>query len=276
MKPMIDTHCHLDIYPDPLAIMRQSEQQGVYVVAMSTTPTRYLRFRPTIQKGSTIRAALGIHPLEAGQVTESEWEIFIAHLSETSYIGEVGLDFSSEGLPSREQQIVVFRRILGAVDGKGKVLSIHSRRAEGTVIELLEEFSARPAIFHWYSGGNRVLDRILSSGHYCSCNPAMIRSQRGQSIVKQVPNDRLLVETDGPYINITNHPVVPSDVEVVYRYLSRLWDMSLEAVRELIYANFLRCIQYEIGKQPAFIVLGVPSASQAAEIRVQEHTDAYR
>ena len=104
------------------------------------------------------------------------------------------------------------------------MLSIHSRRAEVTVLEFLLEFKTRPTVFHWYSGPLGVLDQILRSGHYCSLNPAMIRSTHGQQVMGRLPKERVLVETDGPYVKIGGRPETPKDIDLVYRYLSEHWD----------------------------------------------------
>src|SRR5581483_48855 len=154
-------------------------------------------------------------------------------------VGEVGLDFSPEGVSSRSEQERAFRRVLQAVAGSNKVLSIHSRRAESTVLDLLREFKARPAIFHWYSGPLGVLDRILEAGHFCSVNPAMVRSAHGQKIIGRLPKARVLVETDGPYVKIGGRPATPIDIDLVYQYLSEHWSQPISQVVEQVYSNYL-------------------------------------
>jgi TatD DNase family protein len=186
-----------------------------------------------------IRFALGAHPLTTNKLNSLEWALFNRYLTDTSYIGEVGLDFSPDGVATRSDQEQTFRRVLSAVAGKHKVLTLHSRRAEATVAELLAEYAVGPAIFHWYSGSVSILDRILEAGHYLSFNPAMIRSKNGQRIIARVPADRVLVETDGPYTTVAGRPTTPQDVDVVYTYLAALQQQDVEAVISQVYRNFM-------------------------------------
>ena len=97
-----------------------------------------------------IRLALGMHPLYAEKHFK-EFPAFLRLIDATSYIGEVGLDFSREGLSTKDIQVSSFRKILKAIQGKKKILSIHSRKAEREVLSYLIDFQAKGAIFHWYS-----------------------------------------------------------------------------------------------------------------------------
>lgn len=239
-KPIfIDTHCHIDQYEKPLAVIRSLDSSAIVAVAMTTSPSAFIILRRRFADERHLRFALGLHPLHAAALPESEWALFARYLTETRYIGEVGLDFSSQGMSSRTGQERAFRRVLQAVAGSNKVLSIHSRRAEVSVLDLLHEFKARSAVFHWYSGPLGVLDRILEAGHYCSVNPAMIRSVHGQKVIERLPKTRVLVETDGPYVKIGGRPATPKDVELVYQYLSERWGQSIPQVVEQVYSNFL-------------------------------------
>ncbi len=208
------------------------------VIGVSNTPSAYAQMRRTFEGHRNVRFALGAHPLDVDRLTPGEWAIFYRSLPETTYVGEVGLDFSQEGVGTRVQQEQVFRRVLEGVAGKGKVLTIHSRRAEAAVLELLTEYRVGPVIFHWYSGPLGVLERVIESGHFLSFNPAMTLSKGGRRIIERVPAERALVETDGPYVSLQGRPVTPSDVRMVYAYLAKVRQLSLEEVAEQIFSNF--------------------------------------
>jgi TatD DNase family protein len=193
-----------------------------------------------------MRFAVGVHPLEAAKLGERDWSLFESCLPETSYVGEAGLDFSTQGRGTRGEQEQAFRRILRVVAGRGKVLSLHSRGAENAVLQLLTEHEVGPAIFHWYTGPVTVLDRLLAAGHYCSFNPAMVRSARGQAIIARVPPSRALIETDGPYVRVGGRPVEPTDVLLVYRYLSQVWRQPIATVTQQVYDNFRHLFRPEL------------------------------
>src|SRR5437867_233497 len=106
---------------------------------MTVAPSVYRRLRPRFARQPGIRLALGAHPLHVSAFPAIEWRLFDEYVSDTSYIGEVGLDFSSRGVVSRPAQERAFRRVLERVRTLKKVVSIHSRRAEDAVLELLSE-----------------------------------------------------------------------------------------------------------------------------------------
>jgi TatD DNase family protein len=239
-KPVfIDTHCHIDQYEEPLAIIRSLDTKAIVAIAVTTSPSAFEFLRHRFADERHLRFPLGVHPLHAAALPESEWTLFNRCLTQTRYVGEVGLDFSPLGIGSRIEQERAFRRVPRAVAGSNKMLSIHSRRAEATVLDLLLEFSIRPAVFHWYSGPLGVLDHILEAGHYCSVNPAMVRSTPGRKVIERLPKARVLVETDGPYVKIGGRPATPTDVELVYRYLAGRLGQSIPQVVEQVYSNFM-------------------------------------
>lgn len=80
------------------------------------------------------------------------------------------------------------------------------------MLDLLGESGVGPAVFHWYSGPFKVLDALLEAGHYCSFNPAMVCSKRGQEIIRRVPRNRALAETDGPFVKVGRRRATPGDV----------------------------------------------------------------
>jgi TatD DNase family protein len=105
-------------------------------------------------------------------------------------------------------------------------------------LELLLEHSILNAIFHWYSGPLGVLDRILAAGFYLSVGPAMIQSAKGRRIIARLPRDRVLVETDGPFVSVAGRPAVPTDAGVVYGALSQEWASPRSELTRLLWHNF--------------------------------------
>ncbi len=233
----LDTHCHLGEYQDPLATLAGTAAD-ILVIAVTEAPSVFRALRDRFAGQHQIRVALGAHPMVVSQFPPLEWRLFAQYLHETTYIGEVGLDFSPQGAPTRAAQEQAFMRVLQHVAGRGKVLSIHSRRAEARVLELLTAHSVGPAIFHWYSGSLSVLDQILAAGHACSINPAMVHSPNGQKVIAHIPRERILVETDGPYVRVGQRAAQPADVKIVYDFLSAQWGCDEVAAVTQVYHNF--------------------------------------
>ena len=243
MMNLIDSHCHIDLYPNPEQLLKEVERHRILTVAVTNLPSHFQIGYPHFRSAKWVRPALGLHPLLANQHSTQELTTFRKLLPRTSYIGEVGLDFTSEGKETLNRQIESLRFVLESIATKEhKFVSLHSRRAESTVLEMLDEFQVAGAVFHWYSGPLSLLDQLVVGGHYVSINPAMIRSQGGKKIIEQLPKESILTETDGPHLQIGNRPAQPQDVEQVLRFLSGLWCQPLHEVSRQIYKNFRRAV----------------------------------
>ena len=238
---MIDTHCHIDLYRQPEKILSECEKTGATIITMTNLPSHFEMGFPHILPFKRIRMALGMHPLYAEHHSK-EFPSFLKNLHKTSYIGEIGLDFSREGFSTKKIQLETFSKILAAINNQQKILSIHSRRAEKEVFEMLVDNGIRSAIFHWYSGPLNLIDKITEAGYFLSVNPAMIKSESGKKIIQRIPKLKLLPETDGPFVEIEQSPIKPGDVIAVYSYLSVIWKMQLNEVDILISNNFKRLI----------------------------------
>ena len=124
---MVDLHCHLDLYPDPLAVVNKCKEKGLYVLSVTTTPSAWHGTSRIAEGCPRIRTALGLHPQLAHQRSH-ELKMFDELISETRYVGEIGLDGSKDFKDFREIQLKVFRHILKAVNRVGgRIMSIHSR-----------------------------------------------------------------------------------------------------------------------------------------------------
>lgn len=197
---IIDTHCHFDMMPHPEAYLRQREQAGDIVIGMTNLPSHFEMGFPHVKGYKHIRLALGLHPLLASE-NINELPLFNSFLDQTSYMGEIGLDFSKEGLSTKDIQISVLRKLLEKLEGKKKIISVHSRKAEMELFSLLCEYNIHNVIFHWYSGPVDLIPSIISRGYYFSVNEAMTVSKNGRSIIEKIPRTRILTESDAPYNN---------------------------------------------------------------------------
>ena len=234
---MLDAHCHVDLYSEPAAVADRAAASGAFTIMVTNLPSAYDRSRPHIESRPRIRLALGLHPLLAAQ-HRSERDLFKARAAAASFIGEVGLDFSQEGKGTADLQVESFEFVLQTVSGLPKFISIHSRRAEAQVVEMLRAAKRTSAVFHWYSGPIGVLRQAITDGHYFSVNPAMLNSDNGRRIVSAVPQDRLLTETDGPFVTIAGRPAEPSDIRLVEEGIARIWKVTPADVRFRVAQNF--------------------------------------
>lgn len=195
---IIDTHCHFDMMSNPESFIRQKEQAGNIVIGMTNLPSHFRMGISHVITYKHIRLALGLHPLLAAE-NRNEIALFKKYINKTSYIGEIGLDFSNEGITTKTAQIMTLRDLLESLKGEKKIISVHSRKAETILLDLLREYNIENVIFHWYSGPINLIPAIVSDGYYFSINEAMIKSKNGRAIIEKIPRNRILTETDAPY-----------------------------------------------------------------------------
>jgi TatD DNase family protein len=230
-------HCHLDRYPDPRKIAAEAERAGVSIIAITNLPSHFLLGKQPAAMLTNVRLSLGLHPLLAPH-SEREKNLFTQLVPLTSYIGEVGLDFSRDGEKTKEAQISSFEFVLEQITRKGKIISIHSRRAEEAVLSRLQSHSISAATFHWFSGTEGILRKVLDAGHFLSINSAMLNSERTRTMLAHVPPSCCLLETDGPYTKTGRLKSRPVHIHQLVLELSGLWRMSIDLVQERIESNF--------------------------------------
>jgi len=239
---MIDTHCHIDLYPNPKEIAHLCANNNVVVIAMTNLPSHFEMGLPHVKSFKNIRFSLGLHPQYANR-HQQEYQIFKNNIQKTSYIGEIGLDFSKEFVQTKDLQIKYFKQILHEIAGLKKILNLHSRKAEKEVYDYLKEYNIRCAIFHWYSGPLQLIDTIANSGYFFSINLKMFQSQSGKNIIRRIPQDNILTETDGPFTSNFGRISKPTDVQYMYKPLSEIWEVSELEAKEIIDRNFKRLIK---------------------------------
>ena len=231
---MIDVHCHFDMAKNPEKYISDNEKKQNITIGMTNLPSHFKMGINHVKGYKFIRLALGLHPLRATEHAK-EYSKFKQYLDMTSYIGEVGLDFSREGFSTKEIQIKSFEFVLDCIKSKNKILSLHSRRAEKEILEMLIKNRIRNAIFHWYSGSINIIEKIVEYGYFFSINSAMSSSENGRKIISKIPRELILTETDFPYTN--------GNLIDTYSYLSDIWGESKDFVKNTIKQNFLRIIQ---------------------------------
>ncbi|MFC5316312.1 Qat anti-phage system TatD family nuclease QatD [Azospirillum rugosum] len=246
--PPVDFHCHLDLYPDPGAAARRCRELGAYVLSITTTPKAWQGTWALARGNPRIRTALGLHPQIAHE-RAGELPLFDALLPRTRYVGEVGLDGGPECKAHWREQIRVFEHVLRAAAREGgRIISIHSRRAAGEVLEALARHpDAGVPVLHWFSGSKAELERAIALGCWFSVGPAMLAGKRGRDLVAAMPSDMLLTETDGPFAAIKGQPLDAADVTQARTAISSLWRVSENEAAAKIVSNFRNLVSVDVG-----------------------------
>ena len=240
---MIDFHCHIDLFPDPQTLIKEIDAAGIYVLAVTTTPKSWTHLQELLRDSKRIRSAIGLHP-ELVASRYNEVEEVCAIMSETKYVGEIGIDGSPELRNSFRLQQEVFERILKrASELGGKIISIHSRRAAGYVLEALsKEPKHGTAVLHWFSGSKKELEHAIELNCWFSVGPAMLASAKGRELTSKMPRNRILTESDGPFAQFQSVPITPSSMKIAEEGLASIWETSPSNVEEQLASNFRRLV----------------------------------
>ena len=242
----IDFHCHLDLYPDHQAAIARAEAAGIYTLTVTTTPKAWPRNQALTRDCRFVRAALGLHPQLVGE-RESELMLWEQYLPETRYVGEVGLDAGPRFYKSFDAQKRVFRTVLErCAAAGGKILTVHSVRSAAAVLDMIEAHlppDRGKVVMHWFTGSRSEARRATALGCYFSINREMTASERSRPLIAELPLERLLTETDGPFTQFDGRPAEPATVHGTSEALAALRGIPAERLKQTLIANLRSLLQ---------------------------------
>lgn len=238
---LFDSHAHIDdekFDADREQVIARALEQGVTgIINVGACMASSARSVALAEKYENIYAAVGIHPHDAKDALETDYEQLIrwTSLEKVVAIGEIGLDYYYD-LSPRDVQRSVFIRQLDVARQTDKPFIIHDRDAHGEVLDILKkEAKGLMGVLHCFSGSLEMAKEIIKMGWYISiAGPVTFKNAaKLPEIVPQVPLDRLLVETDSPYL--TPHPYrgkrnEPAYVRFVAEQVAGLRGMELAAL----------------------------------------------
>lgn len=258
---LIDTHCHLT-YPelgDQLgAVLQRATDAGVErIVTIATDPADARDARALVSRyPSRISYAAGIHPHEAAKVGPDDLQA-LSDLHHGRWVddgsprpvavGETGLDFHYDFAPPARQE-EVFRFQLQLACDADKPVIIHARKAEERVCDILVEYPTLRGrvVFHCFSRGPEVVQRVDELGMWLSFTGVVTFDKSGEipAAAKMFPIDRIMVETDGPFLSPVPvrkvRPNEPAFVVHTARYIAELRGMAIEEFAAATTANARR------------------------------------
>ncbi|MBV9685891.1 MAG: TatD family hydrolase [Alphaproteobacteria bacterium] len=247
---LVDSHCHLD-FPDFAAerdaVVGRARAAGV--ATMLTICTRLDEFdgvREIAEAYDRIWCSVGVHPHEAVDhaLLQSDKLVALAEHPKVVGIGETGLDFYYD-LSPRDIQERVFRTHIEASCASGLPLIIHAREADGEIARILQEERPPPGVLHCFSSGRALAEAALELGFYVSISGIVTfrNAEDLRGIVRDLPLDRLLVETDAPYLAPVPHRGKrnePAFVTATAAAVAALKDVAPEHLAAITHDNFFR------------------------------------
>jgi len=203
---LVDSHCHLAdeaFAEDRDAVLERAWQRGLgHVVVIGETPARARDAITLAKADERLSATAGLHPHEARHWDDRLAEELerLARDEHVVAVGETGLDYHYDHSP-REIQREVFDRQLQLAARVGKPAVIHAREADQDVIAALEARPDARVVLHSFSSGGALLEAGVALGHYVSFSGMLtFKSFQRDDEIRRVPAERLLVETDAPYL----------------------------------------------------------------------------
>jgi len=247
---LVDSHCHLD-FPDFAAerdaVIARAHAAGIgTMLTISTRLDQFPAVRAIAEASENIWCSVGVHPHEAGEyatITATELTQFAEH-ERVIGIGETGLDFYYEHSP-RDVQEQVFRAHIAASHASGLPLIVHAREADSEIATILQQERPDAGVLHCFSSGRDLAEAALDLGFYISISGILtFRKADGlRAIVRDVPLDRLLVETDAPYLAPVPHRGKrnePAFVAVTAAAVAALKGVTAEELANVTTDNFFR------------------------------------
>jgi TatD DNase family protein len=200
---LVDSHCHLDFAKEEerAGIIARARGAGVRtLLTISTKLDEFPGVRAIAESDPDIWCSVGVHPHEAeAEPAAAEALVALTKHPKVIAIGETGLDFYYEHSP-REQQTQVFRAHLVAARETGLPVIVHTRDADPETIAILEAEKPHAGVIHCFSTGRELAERAVTLGFYISISgiATFKNAQALRDIVRDLPLERLLVETDAP------------------------------------------------------------------------------
>jgi len=247
---LVDSHCHLD-FPDFAeereAIIARARDTGIgTMLTISTRLDQFPGVRAIAETHDDIWCSVGAHPHEAADHADLTAERLVALAAHPRVIGigETGLDFHYDHSP-RDLQERVFRAHIAAAKAAGLPLIVHAREADDEIACILEETRPPAGVLHCFSSGRGLAERALAIGFHISISGIVTfrNADELRAIVRDVPLDRLLVETDAPYlapVPYRGRRNEPAYVAATATAVAALKGVEPDALATATTANFFR------------------------------------
>ena len=245
---LFDTHAHLDdraFNEDRETLLQELPQQGLSLVMNPGCSLRSSKNADALSKQyDYIYAAVGSHPDAADEVNEAVLEQYrqlVRKNPKIKAIGEIGLDYHYEDIP-RQLQKAAFRAQMKLAEELQLPVIVHEREAHADAMEILDEFPTVTGVFHCYSGSAEMAKELVRRGWYIGFTGVLTfkNAKKAVEVAKSLPHDRLVLETDCPYMapepfrGKRNHP------GYLYRMaekLAELWELPVEEVQTITLEN---------------------------------------
>lgn len=248
----IDTHCHLTYPPlsnDVSTVLQRAEAVGVNLIVCVGTDLESSQAAIALaERFDQVFAAIGIHPNDAASASESWQSVLTKMLTHPKVIavGEIGLDYYWKNMP-REVQLDLFRQQIQIARGAQLPMIIHNRQADNDLQTILDELGYYHGVLHCFSGAAEFASAMLERGLFISFTGSVTyRSKRTQAVVQAVPPNRLLLETDAPFLTpVERKPQAnePAFLPLIAEVIAEWQNLDVQTVADQTTQNAIELFQ---------------------------------
>ncbi|MCJ7450808.1 MAG: TatD family hydrolase [Candidatus Nanohaloarchaeota archaeon QJJ-9] len=219
---LIDTHAHLDHEKydkdREKVIQRNREKLHAVINSGSNPQANQNALKLSEDYSNFIYPALGAHPIHVEEFSEKDLERIEKQIRKNSEeivaVGEIGLDFHHEkSKDGRDKQKKIFKRFLGVAEELDLPVVTHTRDAEKQAMEIIDDYDLEEVVLHCFNGNTNLAEEAVDRGYWISVSTQVLYSTRVKEIVKVVKTDKILLETDSPFLYPGNERNEPYKVE---------------------------------------------------------------
>ncbi len=256
---LADTHCHLDFFSDSTEkISRAKKNKVEIIIAPGVNADSNKKCLKIAQENKGIFAAVGLHPTDvySNKISPQKELEIIKNLLETGNkkivaIGECGLDFGPivEGEIQRSKKIQtdIFKKQLNLALKYNLPIIIHNRKANQELLNILRDYKGKiRGVFHCFTGSKKFLQQVIDLNFHIGITGLITYDQGLQEVIKQAPENKLLTETDAPYLmpepirKTKKWPNEPKNVKIIAQEIAKIKNLSFEKVAEITTKNAVR------------------------------------
>ena len=241
---MIDVHCHLeqrDYEKDRDEVIEKCKKKLKAVITCCCHPDDFDLTMDLVKKYKNfVFATVSIHPEFIKEINEEEIEKFLKKVEENREkivgIGETGLDFIIEEPEWREKQKELFLKFISLAENLKLPLVIHARKAFAEAIEILEKFGTKRVLMHFFTA-KELLPRVIKNGWSISVNTTLLNSKKIKKIVRDLPIEKIMTETDSPWLGINGKRNDPTSVKFVIEKIAEIKKIDFKEVDRITTKN---------------------------------------
>ena len=251
---IIDSHCHLDfepLYKNINNVIKRADECGVkYFLTICTTDESFANILNILKLHKNVFGTYGIHPHEAKNYEELNVKKIIRNISINKQligIGETGLDYYYNHSDKKAQK-KCFVKHINACQETSKTLIVHSRSADDDMIDILSSETKNKKfniLMHCFTGSKDFAHKLLDIDSYFSASGIITFKKNDQLVecFKSIPNDKILVETDSPYLSpepLRGKYNEPCNITHTIKFISKIKELSEEKLSSITTNNFLK------------------------------------